>query len=46
LKGELRVSKHHLEFKGFGFSISATGVIAIAATVVIIALLVWVPKPF
>jgi hypothetical protein len=40
------VSKHHLEFKGFGFSIAATGITAIVATVVIIALLVWVPRPF
>jgi hypothetical protein len=37
---------YHLEFKGWGFSISATGIFAIVATVLIIALLVWIPKPF
>ncbi len=34
------MSKHHLEFKGWGFSISATGTTAIVATVFIIALIV------
>jgi hypothetical protein len=40
------VSKHHLEFKGLGFSLSASGVVGIVAAVVIVALLVWIPKPF
>jgi len=40
------MSDHNLEFKGFGFSISARGIAAIVATVIIIALLVWLPKPF
>jgi hypothetical protein len=40
------MSKHHLEFKGWGFSICATGIFAIVATVLIIALLLWIPKPF
>jgi len=40
------MSKHHLEFKGWGFSVSATGVVGIAAAVVIIALLAWIPRPW
>jgi len=39
------VSKHHLEFKGWGFSISATG-LGIVAAVAIIVLLAWVPRPW
>jgi hypothetical protein len=39
------MSKHHLEFKGWGFSISATG-LGIIAAVAIIALVVWVPRPW
>lgn len=39
------MSKHHLEFKGWGFSISATG-LGIIAAVVIIALLVWLARPY
>jgi len=38
------MSKHHLEFKGWGFSISASGIFAIVATVLIIALIVFVPR--
>ena len=38
------MSKHHLEFKGWGFSISATGITAIVATVLIIALVLLIPR--
>jgi hypothetical protein len=40
------VSKHRLEIKGFGVSISATGVTAIVAAVIIVVLVAWMPRPF
>jgi len=39
------MSKHHLEFKGWGFSVSATG-LGIVAAVAIIVLLAWLPRPW
>jgi hypothetical protein len=38
------MSKHHLEFKGWGFSIRASGIFAIVATVLIIALVILLPR--
>lgn len=39
------MSDHRLEFKGWGFSVSATG-LGILAAVAIVVFLVWVPRPW
>lgn len=40
------MSKHHLEFKGWGFSVAATGIVGISAAVLIIALILLVTRGF